>query len=285
MATTRALEDWEIGKIFAAVSGTHAVRNRTLLIVGLGLALRAHELIHLTVGDVSTDGGTVKHHITIRGETAKGGKARTIRVGEGVRGAIADFLKWKQEKGQSLDSQSPLFVSQKGRFLTREALFLLIKKLFQGEGVDQSPHSLRKTGGTIYYIESHFDLIATQRFLGHADPSTTRRYIGLTSEQLAEYAERVSDHLFAAIDGSGTAKFNTLYRMLNFKLKDVSDADLILELSARGRDVSSLIAQAQVERSEIPHRGAERRPHTLASKDDKVISIAEARRQTQAVSS
>ena len=70
-----------------------------------------------------------------------------------------------------------------------------------------------------------------------------------------------------------------------FEPGEMLAAHLILELQARGRDVSSLIAQAQVERSDTPHRGTERRPHTLASKDDKVISIAEARRKTQAVSS
>ncbi len=235
---TRALEDWEIEKVFAAVKGWHARRNETLLIVGIALGLRANELIHLTVGDVTTDGVTVKRHIEIRGETAKFGKARSIRIGEGVRRTIADFLRFKKQIGQTLISDRPLFVSQKGRFLTREGLFLLVKKIFREVDINQSPHSLRKTGGTIYYIESNYDLIATQHFLGHADPSTTRRYIGLTSEQLAEYAERASSHLLGAIYWGREAKLNTSYKMEGirdmvfenqrcggFEIEDVHHAD------------------------------------------------------------
>ena len=52
MATTRALEDKEIFAIFDSISGRHAVRNRAMLLVGIAAALRATELVSLTVGDV-----------------------------------------------------------------------------------------------------------------------------------------------------------------------------------------------------------------------------------------
>lgn len=50
--TTRALEDQEIKAIFEHIEGTHAKRNETLLITGIGLALRASELVGLKVSDV-----------------------------------------------------------------------------------------------------------------------------------------------------------------------------------------------------------------------------------------
>jgi len=107
-------------------------------------------------------------------------------------------------------------VSQKGGHLTRVALFQIVRKIFDAAGIDQSPHCLRKTGGTIYYIESDYDLIATQKFLGHADPSTTRRYIGLTTEQIVEYAEKLSDHLFSAIRTGSYLEFNSIFFMYDF---------------------------------------------------------------------
>ena len=195
--TTRALEDQEIKAIFENISGAHAERNETLLITGIGLALRASELVGLKVSDVYDR--QVKSYVTIRPETAKFGKERTIRIGDGIQQTISDFLDWKRQKKESCAKRAPLFLSQKKGHLTRQALFEITKQIFREAGVDQSPHCLRKTGSTIYYIESDYDLIATQHFLGHADPSTTRRYIGLTSEQIAEYAERMSDHLFTAI--------------------------------------------------------------------------------------
>ncbi len=72
------------------------------------------------------------------------------------------------------------------------------------------PHALRKTGATIYYIESDYDLIATQLFLGHADPFTTRKYIGLITNQIIEYAEKLSDHLFSVIRGGSEVEFNSI---------------------------------------------------------------------------
>jgi site-specific recombinase XerD len=81
------------------------------------------------------------------------------------------FLSWKRQNKESCAKRTPLFVSQKGGHLTRQALFEIVKRIFRDASIEQSPHCLRKTGATLYYIESDYDLIATQHFLGHADPS------------------------------------------------------------------------------------------------------------------
>ena len=232
--TTRALEDMEIKAIFEHIDGCNAKRNETLLIVGIGMALRASELVGLNVGDVY-DGTKAKSYVTIRAETAKFNKERTIRIGDDIQDTIIDFISWKKDNGESVVYSSPLFVSQKGGHLTRIALFQIVKDIFEKAGINQSPHCLRKTGATLYYIESDYDLIATQQFLGHADPSTTRRYIGLTSAQIAEYSERMSDHLFSAIHG--VEKFNRNDNMLNFNLTNIPTAEMIVELIARGSKI------------------------------------------------
>jgi integrase/recombinase XerD len=169
--TTRALEDAEIKAIFDHIDGWNARRNETLLITGIGMALRASELVGLQVGDVY-DRKKVKSYVEIRGETAKFKKSRTIRIGDDIQEAIAAFIDWKGERKESIAKTAPLFMSQKGGHLTRVALFQIVRKIFDDASIDQSPHCLRKTGATIYYIESEYDLIATQQFLGHADPST-----------------------------------------------------------------------------------------------------------------
>ena len=229
--TTRALEDQEIKAIFENIEGTHAKRNETLLITGIGLALRASELVGLKVSDVYDR--QVKSYVTIRPETAKFGKERTIRIGDGIQDTIADFLDWKRQNQESCAKRAPLFVSQKGGHLTRQALFEIIKRIFRYIGVEQSPHCLRKTGATIYYIESDYDLIATQHFLGHSDPSTTRRYIGLTSEQIAEYAERMANHLFSAIRVGQTEKLNSTVKMSHLTVEGA-----LKFLTAQGFEVS-----------------------------------------------
>jgi len=240
--TTRALEDQEIKAIFSNINSVHAQRNETLLIVGIGMALRASELVGLKVSDVYDK--QVKSYVTIRPETAKFGKERTIRIGDGIQRTISKFLSWKAENKESLAKKAPLFLSQKSGHLTRQALFEIIKRIFRTAGINQSPHCLRKTGATIYYIESDFDLIATQYFLGHADPSTTRRYIGLTSAQIAEYAERMSDHLFSAIQVGKTEK---LYSRLQMSHLTIEGA--LKFLTTQGFEVSLKAKEQTVEKT------------------------------------
>ena len=110
--TTRALEDNEIKSIFEHVNGVHSKRNETLLITGIGLALRAKELVGLNVGDVY-DGVKAKSYVTIRAETAKFGKERTIRIGDDIQNTIAEFIEWKVENCESVTKGYPLFVSKR----------------------------------------------------------------------------------------------------------------------------------------------------------------------------
>lgn len=212
--TTRALEDSEIKVIFEHVDGTNAVRNRSMLIVGICMALRASELVGLTVGDVY-DGGKVKSYVTIRGEIAKFGKEREVRVWGIVIDELREFIDWKVEQEQSIAPSAPLFVSREGGHLTTKALYYLTKKIFQKVGIDQSPHALRKTGATIFYEESDYDLVATQLFLGHADPSTTKKYIGVPSKKTIETCRRSSNRLSSLLRGE---EFPTMMEMVNSEL-------------------------------------------------------------------
>ena len=203
--TTRALEDSEIKSIFEHISGTNAKRNETLLIAGIGMALRTSELVGLQVSDVY-DSEKVKNYVNIRAETAKFNKERTIRVWDIVADRIADFIQWKVEHRESIKTNAPLFKSREGGHLTTKALYFLVKKIFNKVSIEQSPHALRgkfvilrklrttpadKTGGTIFYEESDYDLVATQLFLGHADPSTTKKYIGIPLKITIETCRRI----------------------------------------------------------------------------------------------
>jgi len=242
--TTRALEDSEIKVIFENVEGYNAKRNEVILVCGIGMALRASELVGLNVGDVF-DGEQVKTHVTIRGETAKFNKNRSIRVWDIVADKIAEFIDWKVNNHESIRPKAPLFWSREGGHLTTKALYYLVKNIFEAAGIDQSPHCLRKTGGTIFYEESDYDLIATQLFLGHADPSTTRKYIGVPNKKTIETCQRSSSRLARLI---GYSEFTSNAQRVNSDLHDIKTAELILELQARGINMTSAIEQIQAER-------------------------------------
>jgi len=209
--TTRALEDSEIKAIFDCVDGCNAERNRTMLIIGIGMALRASELVGLRVGDV-IDNGNVKQYVTIRAEIAKFNKERAIRVWDIVGDKLQEFISWKISHGESVELDAPLFVSREGGHLTTKALYFLVKKIFGKASIDQSPHCLRKTGATIFYEESDYDLVSTQLFLGHSDPSTTKKYIGVPSKKTIETCRRSSNRLRRLIGGE---EFTTTRQRVN----------------------------------------------------------------------
>jgi len=240
--TTRALEDQEIKAIFENISGCNATRNRAMLIVGIGMALRASELVGLNVGDVYSL-SRVKQYVTIRGETAKFGKQRDIRLWEIVKDELYSFIEWKVENNESIKDNASLFVSREGGHLTRQALFHVVKNIFSKAGINQSCHALRKTGGTIFYLASNGDLISTQMFLGHASPETTRTYIGIPSQKIKEYTLKSSDWFKNAIE---KGEFNSSLNRLNSKRDDVSDSELIMELIKRGYAVSQAEKKPQV---------------------------------------
>ena len=285
---TRALEDTEIKSIFEHIDGTNAKRNETLLIAGIGMALRASELVGLNVGDVyaeveshaeakpvcsigthgTANGKQVKSYVTIRGETAKFGKERTIRLWDIVIDRIAYFIDWKVEHRESINPNAPLFLSREGGHLTTKALYFLVKKIFSKTSIDQSPHALRKSGSTIFYEESDYDLVATQLFLGHADPSTTKKYIGIPNKKTIETCRRSSNRLAmligdAEVESHGeaeaspvcsirrygtAAEFTSRGNMVNSSFKNIQTAEMIVELQARGIDMTSAIQQMQAER-------------------------------------
>lgn len=117
--TTRALEDAEIFAMFQTIKGRYTVRNHTMLMVGIHMALRATELCGLRVFDVY-DGQNPRTYVEIRPETAKFNKARKVRISSAVRRSIVAFLKWKGENGEPVEHQAPLFISERGAHLSRK---------------------------------------------------------------------------------------------------------------------------------------------------------------------
>jgi hypothetical protein len=243
-----------------------------MLMVGIHMALRATELCGLTVGDVYDEKGG-RTYVSIRGETAKFNKSRKVRVSSAVRAAMQDFITWKGGNGEPLQPASPLFISERGDHLSRKMLFVIVKNALIHAGINESPHCLRKTGATIYYIESDYDLIATQQFLGHSDPSTTRQYIGLTSEQLAEYSERSGNRLLKAMRDGQIETLDTFREMSNRPKKD--DVQQLHDQLKHSYQIIDRLTRLLAQQEEAAP------PFEKAVNSEKVVSIDIARRKRQ----
>lgn len=110
------------------------------------------------------------------------------------------------------------------------------------------PVAGERRSGTIFYEESEYDLVATQLFLGHADPSTTKKYIGIPNKKTIETCRRSSNRLARLV---GSTEFTKIHEKVNSNLLKTPTAELILELQARRIDMTSAIEQMQAERRQL----------------------------------
>ena len=97
-----------------------------------------------------------------------------------------------------VDPSQPCFVSKYGTVLTSQMVnrqLKMIKTRYQVRIHNFSTHSLRKTFGrrvvSMAGPDAEMALIKLSELLNHASPMVTRRYLGLSREELGE----VYDHL------------------------------------------------------------------------------------------
>jgi integrase/recombinase XerD len=160
------------------VSRDIGIRDRAILEVLYATGVRASELIALRLGDVDLDKGVVLC-------LGKGSKERLIPLG---RSAVEWLLKYLPIRQRWLGQRtSPwLFISPRGRPLTRQALWKLVARYGRAAGLGRvMPHMLRHTFAT-HLLEHGADLRSVQMMLGHSDLSTTQIYTYVTNERLRQ---------------------------------------------------------------------------------------------------
>jgi len=150
------------------------LRDRAILELLYGAGLRASELINLNINDVNLNVGFVKC-------LGKGGKERIVPIGIAAIEAIKKYLHERKKKAQS----NILFLDGRGRKLTRQGLWFIVKKYVKLSGIRSSAttHTLRHSFAT-HLLEHGADLRSVQEMLGHSDISTTQVYTSVSRERL-----------------------------------------------------------------------------------------------------
>lgn len=186
MKGTRPLTNAEIRKVRDAFGGTFAQRNRGLFMLGVSIGGRISELLALTVGDVYQNGQPVSD-LQFDKNIVKGKEnARTIPVNSDGRKAIESLIAWHREHArfglfEDIPPTRPLFPSQKGDAVKRQAAHKILEKAFVAAGLNGklATHTLRKTFAQRLYQQRDVDIYMVMELLGHKNVATTQAYIGV----------------------------------------------------------------------------------------------------------
>lgn len=160
------------------------VRDWAILHVALDAGLRVSEIVALRVGDLLLEPG----HSAIIVRRGKGGKERGVDIGQALRDHLVEFLEWKRAVGEPTGPADLLFLSPRGGPLTRQAVYLMFKRLAREAGLPDrfTIHSCRHTYASMLYRASRFNLRLVQKQLGHASIRTTQVYADVLSADALE---------------------------------------------------------------------------------------------------
>jgi integrase/recombinase XerD len=172
----KALSQEEVrGLLGVEGRGGLVLRDAAMLELLYSSGLRVSELVMLKISDVNFEAGYLK-------VMGKGSKERVVpthpRALESIRRYV-DGLRTKLLKGRHSDY---LFVTARGKPMTRQRFWQALKSFGRAAGLDLSPHTLRHSFAT-HMLEGGADLRSLQKMLGHADISTTQVYTRVTIEK------------------------------------------------------------------------------------------------------
>jgi len=170
----------EIQALLAAPNKGRPVglRDAAMLELLYAAGLRVSELIHLKVLEINMEAGFVRVF-------GKGGKERIVPIGRVALKTLNDYLENGRPMLLKEFVSEFLFVARRGRPLSRQGFWKLLKKYATQAGIRHpvSPHTLRHSFAS-HLLEGGADLRVVQIMLGHADIATTQIYTHVSAERL-----------------------------------------------------------------------------------------------------
>lgn len=157
------------------------VRDKALLEFLYATGARVSEAILLDQIDLDLDDATAL-------VTGKGSKQRLVPLGSFAVTALRSYYPVRRDLIGKRQDPGAVFLSVRGKRLTRQAVWQVIKKNADSAGLNPghvSPHVLRHSVAT-HMVEGGADLRTIQELLGHANISTTQVYTRVSPQHLYE---------------------------------------------------------------------------------------------------
>jgi integrase/recombinase XerD len=169
----------EVLKVINTVdlSSEEGERNKAIIEMLYSCGLRVSELCNLKISDLYLKDGFIR-------VMGKGSKQRLIPIGEPAIKAITTYIQIRRTKPIKYGYDDILFLNRRGGQLTRNMIFIIIKKLAQNAGITKSisPHTFRHSFAT-HLVENGADLRVVQQMLGHESILTTEIYTHIDSQK------------------------------------------------------------------------------------------------------
>ncbi|MFZ4597292.1 MAG: site-specific tyrosine recombinase [Terrimicrobiaceae bacterium] len=166
------LHPGDVQKLIESVNGNDplGLRDRAMLELLYSSGLRVAELCDARLENLDLEGGVVR-------VTGKGAKTRLVPVGAPALEAIRNYLGSERPALVSKRSGAEIFLSIRGRKLTPQRVWQLVKQYAGRAGLEANiyPHLMRHSFAT-HLLAGGADLRIIQEMLGHSDISTTQIY-------------------------------------------------------------------------------------------------------------
>jgi len=155
-------------------------RNKAMLETLYSCGLRVSELVGLKLSGIFRAEGFVR-------VIGKGDKERLVPFSPRALKEIDLYLPDRNSLSIQAGHEDILFLNRRGKMLTRNMVFTIIRELAQAAGINKtvSPHTFRHSFAT-HLVEGGADLRAIQEMLGHESITTTEIYTHLDREYLRE---------------------------------------------------------------------------------------------------
>ena len=182
---TLSIQEIEIIIDAIDLDSKEGMRNKAILETLYSCGLRVSELVNLKVQNLFLDIGFIK-------VLGKGMKERLVPIGTKAAECISLYMnEYRKSINISEGFEAYLFINRRGKNLTRNMIFIIVKDLVKKAGLNKniSPHTFRHSFAT-HLIEGGADLRAVQEMLGHESITTTEIYTHLNKNYLKEVVNK-----------------------------------------------------------------------------------------------
>lgn len=182
----------KIAQIKNLLRGEKRYRDLLFFVVGVNSALRVSDLLALRVGDFVDADGTIRDSFVIHDQ--KTGKRNEVHINQAIREALVEYLAAYPGVEASVD-HALFFNPRHGyrRPIQRTMAWQIVSEVCQAVGLrgNFGTHTLRKTWGYQARMAG-VPLELIMHKLNHSNAQVTKRYLGITDEEIGEVVRRLN---------------------------------------------------------------------------------------------